>query len=301
MKRVLIFLLIICFVLVLPSCSSDKYEQALELEKKCEYDSAMEIYNTILSYKDSQTRYNLCIQKLECVSNIKENELRFDLDTLNEFSKELSPYLNGEKRLLDDSLYTEAKNINDKINKFLTAFEIVDDLDLLKSNYQTILDFDYSSIIQGKDDLLKRLKEDSENYLLVKNPTPEYVISCLSKLKMITEIEEATEEVDPNGGLSKENGYTSNIFFKISWIKDEAYKDKTPLEIGSMGGGCIEIYRNETDAGRRNSDLVLSRMMNPNQGEYLIMGTVIIRLSDKLEKLQGKILMEQIQAVLIGK
>lgn len=301
MKRVLAIILVLtCIVVMLSGCKSkNEYEKALEYENNCMYKEASEIYLELGSYKDSYNRYISCTQKQaieETINEYKKNESVLSvLGYRDDYSKY---YVDGE-RILDDNLYSKGKAQFEKLNVIKDAVTLVDDLESLQTKSKTLEETNYDILIDESKALLEELKESAKQYTLVRNPSPEYVISCLKRIGAVKEIEEATEDVDPNQGLSKEDGYTSNIFFKLSWVKDESVQGKSPLECGTAGGGCIEIYRNEGDAGKRNSDLVLSRMQNPNQGEYEIYGTLVIRLSPSLSELQGKLMLEQIEYELV--
>ena len=142
------------------------------------------------------------------------------------------------------------------------------------------------------------------------NPREEYVISCLEKVDCITDIEAATENHDPNHHLHKKGGYTAAIYFRIEQIElteeedkfnegetkyylnvdgeknwlilDEGEDAMSPVDVGTQGGGQIEVYASATDAKNRDKQLSATDGTMFTSGYHVVVGTMVIRTSSLL-------------------
>lgn len=126
------------------------------------------------------------------------------------------------------------------------------------------------------------------------NPKDEDVNNALKEIEGVTKTCMITEENDPNGNLNKKGGYTGAIYFRLSQV-DDAIKEEeysTPLgndacEVGTTGGGQIEIYANKKDAEARLK--YLDALNHIGGIEYQTTeGTLVIRISEKLTSKQQK-------------
>ncbi|MEG0799163.1 MAG: hypothetical protein RSG51_01930 [Bacilli bacterium] len=138
---------------------------------------------------------------------------------------------------------------------------------------------------------------------LLNNPKDTSVKTAIEKVEGVKSICLVTENNDPNGQLNKDGGYTGAVFFRLTQVDEIiAKEDGTPYgsdscEVGTTGGGQIEIYANEKDAKKRNEYLATS------DGTFLasfhsVRGTLVIRLSDDLTATQQKAIEEKIFNVL---
>lgn len=142
------------------------------------------------------------------------------------------------------------------------------------------------------------------------NPSEEYVISCLENVDCITDIEAATEKHDPNHHLHEKGGYTAAIYFRIEQIElteeeSALYKgetafylnvdgDKTlvvleegedamsPVDVGTEGGGQVEVYASASDAKKRDEYLSNFDGSIFTSGYHVVVGTMVIRTSKLL-------------------
>jgi len=141
-------------------------------------------------------------------------------------------------------------------------------------------------------------KASSENDL-TNNPSIESVKEAIANIDTITLIEVVTEDNDPNGQLGKQGGYTGQLYFKSSLVTDET--DESAIEAGTDGGGSIEVYANESDAIKRNEYLAGFDGTALSSGSHKVLGTLVIRTSDKLKASQQTILETNIiNALLTG-
>ncbi len=153
---------------------------------------------------------------------------------------------------------------------------------------------DYSELYAVLDLQTENLKNSFANAKLLTNPTEEYVISALNYVDEIIKCEAATENNDPNEKLHKAGGYTSAVFFASS-NTPASEKTGNPVNDGTDGGGCIEVYTNKEDANKRNYYLSAFDGTIFDSGSHSVYGTIIIRTSTKLtaskqKELENKIL-----------
>ncbi|MBO0477921.1 EbhA [Vagococcus sp. DIV0080] len=141
---------------------------------------------------------------------------------------------------------------------------------------------DLQTAISEADKSIKQLKQ-------VTAPTQDFVILRLKNVDMIQDIMPVTEENDPNGNLNKAGGYTSSIYFSSNLIDQSSVYGKDLIEKGTEAGGCIEVYKTVEEANKRNDYLagfdgggILS------SGSHTVIGTIVVRTSDKLTATQQK-------------
>ena len=154
------------------------------------------------------------------------------------------------------------------------------------------------------------------------NPNEDYVISCLKTVNGITDIEAATETHDPNGKLNKQGGYTAAIYFRIEQIEiieeaqewddsvvysylvvngekihlsiDEGESIDSPIDVGTQGGGQIEVYSSADDAKKRNEYLSSFDGSVFSSGYHTVVGSMVIRTSEHLTASQQQQLADDV-------
>ena len=112
-------------------------------------------------------------------------------------------------------------------------------------------------------------------------PSEEYIISILQKTEGIVDIEAVTENNDRNRILS--SGGTSAVFFTLADINQSQFDSGTPVEKGTDGGGCIEVFSSKDDAKSRMLTLT---SLSALAGYSKEIGTVVVRVSAKLSRNQ---------------
>ena len=143
--------------------------------------------------------------------------------------------------------------------------------------------------------------EDGVGLDLVDAPTEEYILSCLENTPNIIEVAAVTEGNDPNGDLNAEGGYYSAVFFSVDVIDQNEVNGDGIIDKGTDAGGCIEAYKTEADAQSR--DEYLSNYDDGwlfNAGYHTVIGTLVIRTSQKLSESDQVQLESNIINVLTG-
>lgn len=147
--------------------------------------------------------------------------------------------------------------------------------------------FNGNSVSTIKEDIttLKEMKKSLDKKTSIAkqliNPSEEWVMNKLSKCSDASNIQAVTEDNDPNQLLNKEEGYTSTIYFTISQLVEDENAD--PIELGTDGGGSIEVYKNIDDAKARCNYLASFDNSILPTGSYALIGTMVVRTSYQLD------------------
>lgn len=136
-----------------------------------------------------------------------------------------------------------------------------------------------------------------DNIVLVTNPSEEYIVSRLSKVDGIIEVEAATREQNPNSLFSKENGATSVVYFSYDKIDQGKIQGDTVVDKGTECGGCVEVYKTPEDAEARRRYLAGLSLLS---GSQKAIGTVVIRTSPSLKSDEQDYLESLICSALLG-
>ena len=118
------------------------------------------------------------------------------------------------------------------------------------------------------------------------SPSESYIIESLNQSEFILEVEAVTESNDPNGKLNIDGGYNACVFFSSTLVDQSNFSAKSVVEKGTSCGGCIEVYSSEEDATARNEYLAKFDGGLLDSGSHTVIGTIIIRTSEKLTKEQ---------------
>ena len=161
---------------------------------------------------------------------------------------------------------------------------------------------DYSEALAAVDAALEPYAASVEAIRPVVAPSDEYVSERLLTVSTVAAVNGVTEGHDPNGNLGKDGGYIGCIFWRDSRISVWSFRlnpgsDRNdPVDVGTQGGGCVEIYQTQKEA--QNREVYLSRFKN-QIGAYTVLGSLVIRVSDQLSKSkQNQLLEEVVQALL---
>ena len=118
------------------------------------------------------------------------------------------------------------------------------------------------------------------------SPSESYIIESLNQSEYILEVEAVTESSDPNGKLNIDGGYNACVFFSSTLVDQSNFSAKSVVEKGTSCGGCIEVYSSEEDATARNEYLAKFDGGLLDSGSHTVIGTIVIRTSEKLTKKQ---------------
>ena len=124
-------------------------------------------------------------------------------------------------------------------------------------------------------------------------PSGKFCREAMGHVDGITEVEEVTEYHDPNGGLSKEEGYTTCLYFSFQGIDLDQIDGYDIIDKGNLAGGTIEVYRNEMDAKKR-LDTFADVRNHGSVGGLGMIGTVVFRTSPLLSSKEQQELFEEI-------
>lgn len=307
MKKTLSVIIVAIVVSVLLSgCKSSDYKEAVKLQEAGEYEAALDLYVNIEgyeSYKDTADRVAECEAMIEAINNFENaksvvEQKNIDLELA--ISDAQSLITNGEPAL-DDTLVpiletaiSEAKSAEQDI------MEMPESKDEITAAIEKLNTVDYSSILSNLADKKAALEKSIKQYALVNAPTEAYIIECLEKVENVVGISAATEGNDPNGHLNKAGGYTAQIFFSSELIDQNDVYGASLIEKGTEAGGSIEVYANVEDATNRNNYLASFDGGIFASGSHTIVGTVLVRTSDKLTASQQQAMEANIIAALIA-
>ena len=157
---------------------------------------------------------------------------------------------------------------------------------------------DYTAVLGELTDKQTSLEESVKRCALVTAPTEAYIIDCLKKVPNVIDIAAATEENDPNGQLNKQGGYTAHVYFSSDLIDQSEFEESSVIEKGTDCGGSIEVYSCVEDATKRNEYLSTFDGGVFASGSHTIVGTVLVRTSDKLTATKQKSMEASIISVL---
>lgn len=163
---------------------------------------------------------------------------------------------------------------------------------------------DYANAIEGLRSALRSYQVSVQSLKQITAPADEFVIERLQGIDSITKIEAVTEDHDPNGQLNKQGGYIGCIYFRDNQVESDSLYledgEEDVIEIGTIGGGSIEIFQTTEEAEARNQYLAgFDGAGFLSTGSHQVEGTLVVRTSDNLTATQQKELTEKIVGALI--
>lgn len=157
---------------------------------------------------------------------------------------------------------------------------------------------DYANEIKNLKDKTEAVENSFKQLAQITNPTEDFIILKLQQLADIGEIAPVTEENDPNGNLNKAGGYTATVYFSHKNVNKEDIFGSDLIDKGTDAGGSIEVYPTEENAYRRNDYLSGFDGSALSSGSHTVIGTLVVRTSDKLTATQQKELEKDLIKVL---
>ena len=290
-KKILLICLALLMCFGLTGCKSMDYNDAIKLEEAKDYSSAAIFYEELGEYKDSKEHLEYCNNMMDViekynVARTAAEEKNVELD--NAISVAEALILEGEPAL-DETLIpvletavSEAKAAKQSITEMPeTENEIISVNDALNG-------IDYSNVLSNLSEKQATLERSIKQYALVNAPTEVYIVECLKKVPNVIDISAVTEDNDPNGHLNKAGGYTAQIYFSSDLITQDEIDGITVIDKGTDCGGSIEVYSTVKDANSRNDYLASFDGGIFASGSHIVVGTVLVRTSDKLTTSQQK-------------
>ena len=163
---------------------------------------------------------------------------------------------------------------------------------------------DYTGTLSTLATAKQALQDSIDQLKQVTNPSEAFVIERITGLENITGAEAVTETNDPNGRLGKAGGYTAAVYFSSDLVnRSDVYPSSGYTGIvadGNEGGGCVEVYETVEDATKRDEYLSAfdgNALLSP--GSHEVLGTCVIRTSDKLTASQQKAIAQEVKESLV--
>lgn len=313
--RKLAIVLVSMLVLSLTACSNTKALEAAQAAVDS-YNAAVEEYNMKVSaFNEVATQVNEANSKLQGSINaaqdaINKGEEPFDENTLTELKTAMSDASSAKKGDAEILSSLETLSVSEEMkSKELKEIEEKATAEIENVKAMTIPSTpevpDYSEFEQAVQEKLKAYENSIQGMKQVTAPTDEFVMERLQRIETITEMDAVTPDHDPNGQLNKQGGYIGCIYFEDTqvdrsklYIKDG--KDNV-IDIGTDGGGAIEIFKTAEEAATRDTYLgSFDGMGMLASGSHYLVGTCLVRTSNELNGTQQLELTEQIKEALIA-
>lgn len=109
------------------------------------------------------------------------------------------------------------------------------------------------------------------------------VIGAVRNVNGVQRVEQVIEGHDPNNLLNRQGGYTACVYFSVSDIDFDQFTVTTnqdAVDVGVLGGGCVEIYKNSSEAKKRNEYLSTFDNTLFDSGSHERYGSLVIRISN---------------------
>ena len=313
MKRIAI-VLISMLLISLTACSNSKALEAARTAVDA-YNAAVEEYNTKASaYNEVASQVNDKNADLQGKINgaqdvINKGEEPFDENTLIELKTAMSDASTakvGDAEILESleamsvSEDMKSKELKEIEQKAVTEVENVKAMTVPSAPEVP----DYTGVTEVLQEKLKAYENSIQGMKQVTSPTDEFVMERLQRVETITEMDAVSEDHDPNGQLNKQGGYIGCIYFEDSQVdRSRLYiedgKDNV-IDIGTKGGGAIEIFKTVEEATTRDTYLGAFDGGFLASGSHYLVGTCLVRTSDELSGTQQLELTEQIKQALIA-
>ena len=162
---------------------------------------------------------------------------------------------------------------------------------------------DYTETLNALAAAQKALEDSIAQLKQVTNPSEAFVIQRITGLPNITGVEAVTESNDPNGKLNKAGGYTATVYFSSDLVDQSsvyASEGYTGIvAVGNDGGGTVEVYSSVEDAEKRSTYLGAFDGSILSSGSHEVLGTCVLRTSDKLTASQQQALTQEVKEALI--
>lgn len=134
---------------------------------------------------------------------------------------------------------------------------------------------------------VREITEDNKNAITIVSrlicPKQDYIEQKLNSIDTIKGVEAVTKENDPDGILGKEGGYYGCLYFTTSLIDESSIPGKSIVEKGTDAGGAVELYNSLEAAKKRCEYLASFDGTILTTGSYVLVGTMVIRTSFKLD------------------
>jgi len=312
MKKLFCIFVLMISLLSLTSCRSQVLEKAQETTKQ---------YNEQLTqYKEKTSEYNQAVEQITKVNKDIEDEINKAQTAID---KGETPFDEKTLTTLKDSM-GKADKVKASVPEKLPEYKEMkvdeeaktDDIKAMIEKAEEDMEAmekcevpetpaipDASKEIKTLSADLKAYEDSIQSLKQVTAPSDDFIKSRLKTIKTITAIDAVTEDHDPNGQLNKQGGYIGCTYFADKRIdRSELYiedgKDNV-IDIGTEGGGAIEVFNTKEEAEVRDSYLGgFDGMGSMSSGSHHVIGTIIIRTSTQFKASEQNKLTEDITKAL---
>lgn len=312
MKKVMIAALLALSVFAVTACGTEQLQT--------EAQAAVDSYNVALdAYNEKATAYTKAVEEIEKANGdlqahintaqeeINAGENPYDPATLEELKKAMSsasssivsaPEAIASFEPLSMPEEAKADDLKALIEQATTGLADIEAAEVPDAPKVP----DYTSSVQTLTDSLKAYKDSVQSMKQITAPVDSFVMERLQRVETITAMAPVTEDHDPNGKLNKQGGYIGCIYFTDSQVdRSQIYDDSDDvIEVGTDGGGAIEIFATPEEANARNDYLASFDGGMLSSGSHYVEGTCLIRTSDHLNGTQQKELTTKITEALIA-
>lgn len=251
----------------------------------------------ILGYIKVLKPYNIAVENYNKVFKIieeKNNELDNKI-------KKIHKLVDSEEKVIDENIIVTAKDVTKKAeaSKLIIDKKPVKTEKIVKETEKLSTFPDYTKILKELDDTYTAYDTSIKQYKQLINPEESFIMKRLQNIDEIINVMAVTEDNDPNGKLNKTGGYTATVYFESKNVNQNEVYGRNLIDKGTDAGGAIEVYLNEEDAKKREEYLAGFDGSILSSGSHKIIGTILIRTSNKLNATQQKQLEEKIINTLI--
>lgn len=309
-KRFFLGLLAILLCLSLTGCKSNDYKKAVSLEEAGDFSAALEVYESISNYKDSRDHIAVCRAAISAIEEYEAATKEYEAAKAIAEGKNaaLDLEISGAEGIIaegrkafDDALIPAFETVISEAKAAkISISEIPSTTEEINKSVNELNSINYDEIVEKLHTQQDALETSIKQYSLVDAPSEAYIIQCLSRIPNIIDISAVTEDNDPNGHLNKAGGYTAQVYFTSDLVNQGLVYGNTVIEKGTDGGGSIEVYVNVQDAEKRNDYLATFDGTVFASGSHTVVGTILVRTSDKLTASQQKEMEANIIAELIN-
>jgi len=296
----------IVYLVLLVGCASisEKAQKTVD-----QYNHELQIYNSKIS------EYNTAAKKIVEMNEQLETSIVKARDSLNKLTAydQLTPgnlriaMAKAEEVLVESPLLlTEYEPIiisgNETEEQLKSMIENANASVKEMSNV-TIPDIPEIPVYSPELEALTEAQEEFDKSVKIQQqitkPSSSFVLLRVNEIDSVIDIVELTEETDKNNLMNKPGGYVGCVHFRDSQVPNPYGFYTTAVESGTEGGGAIEIFASKSDAEARNRYLAsFDTAGYVRSGSHKVLGTMVIRTSDKLTATQQNDLTDKIIDVL---
>ena len=233
--------------------------------------------------------------------NVVVSDIQEKTDQLDGEIKKLQELVDNEDKPLDETTIDAAKEAlkNAGASKIVIGEMPKATKDILSRTKELSTPVDYSDELTSLSTAYTNLENSKKQYKQVVNPSEEFVMQRILTVDDVADARAVTEDQDPNGNLHKAGGCTSTIYFESKTVNQSdvyvsgEYADVL-IDKGTDAGGAIEVYENVEDAEKRRDYLATYDGTIYANGTHTVIGTVLVRTSNKLTATQQKELEQKV-------